>query len=91
MLVQLNSDQAPNLKSALKHLNRQTESYVSKDSDRTRYLNYDLQILYNHVQEHAVEKVVVLFRDSESFSESLLADLIGVLEYCLVLLLQGTG
>lgn len=41
-----------------------------------KLLNYDLQILYDYVQAHAVQKVVVGFQDSEAFDASLLADLI---------------
>lgn len=43
-----------------------------------RQLNYDLQILYDHVQNHAISKIVVSFQDSEAFEGKLLAELIDV-------------
>ena len=45
----------------------------------TRQLNYDLQILHDHVQAHCINRVVVAFVDSEAFEAKLLADLIDIL------------
>lgn len=44
-----------------------------------RYLNYDLHILYDYVQERSVSKVVLLFQDSEAFEVGFLADLVDIL------------
>jgi origin recognition complex subunit 3 len=79
MVIHLNSTQAPNLKSVLKHINRQAADQSSTDGDGNRYLNYDLQFLCDHIQTTSTKKVVVFFTDSESFNESLLADLIDIL------------
>ena len=46
-----------------------------------KLLNYDLQLLYEHVQTHNVQKVVVGFQDTEAFDGSLLADLIGLFQW----------
>lgn len=81
-VVHLNSTQAPNLKSVLKHINRQATGQSSKDGDGNRYLNYDLQLLCDHIQATSIKKVVIFFTDSESFNESLLAELIDILRYC---------
>jgi len=81
-VIHLNSNQAPNLKSVLKLINRQAVDQSSKDGEGSRYLNYDLQLLCDHVQATSIKKVVVFFTDSESFNESLLAEMIDVLRYC---------
>lgn len=81
-VIHLDSTQAPNLKSVLKLINRQAADQSSKNGDPNRYLNYDLQLLCDHVQATSIKKVVVSLTDSESFNEDLLAELIGVLRYC---------
>lgn len=80
-VIHLDSTQAPNLKSVLKLINRQAADQ-SSDGDANRYLNYDLQLLCDHVQATLIKKVVVFFTDSESFNEDLLAELIDVFRYC---------
>jgi origin recognition complex subunit 3 len=56
--------------------------YSSSDSSLTdqgrKLLNYDLQILHDHVKDHDFSKVVVAFQDSEAFESSLLAELIAL-------------
>ena len=46
-----------------------------------RRLNYDLQVLCDHVRNNSIEKVVIYFLDSEGFQEALLTDLVDVLTY----------
>jgi len=81
-VIHLDSTQVLNLKSVLKHINRQAAEQSSKDGEGSRYLNYDLQLLCDHVQATSIKKVVVFFTDSESFNESLLAELVDILRYC---------
>ena len=80
-VIHLDSSQAPNLKSVLKLINRQAADHASRDSDANRYLNSDLQLLCDHVQATSIKKVVVFFTNSESFDESLLAEIIDALRY----------
>lgn len=87
ILVGLTSTQLPNLKAALKYINRQA---TSQSLDREegnlaeggRYLSYDLQMLQDHVRIQSAQKVVLYFHDSEGFQESLLSDLLEILRYC---------
>ena len=46
-----------------------------------KLLNYDLQILYNYVEAHDIQKVTVAFQDSEAFNGVLLGDLITLFRY----------
>ena len=78
-IIQLNPSQAPNLKSTLKHINQQAINRFSEEATGTQYLNYDLQLLYDHVKANSNKKVLIFFQDSESFNDGLLADLISVL------------
>ena len=48
------------------------------DAQDSRHLNYDLQILHDHVKAHSINRVVVAFEDSEAFEAKLLADLIDI-------------
>ncbi|KAI9720368.1 MAG: hypothetical protein M1812_002874 [Candelaria pacifica] len=86
----LTSGEAPNLKTALKNIIKKgtNRSYgVEDDEDEkeipsqktVRILNYDLQILHDHIRKHDLQKVVVAFQDSEAFDSSLLADIIALL------------
>ena len=50
-------------------------------SKEPRRLNYDLQVLCDHIQNNSIERVVIYFEDSECFQEALLTDLIDVLTY----------
>ncbi|MCJ1262646.1 hypothetical protein MMC22_002516 [Lobaria immixta] len=87
-VVNLDSAQIPNLKSALKYINRYASNQATDlDDEETtddgqqggRHLNYDLQILHRHVQLHSISRVVLSFQDSEAFEGGLLTDLIDVL------------
>ena len=42
-------------------------------------LHYDLQILYEHMQQYSVSRAVIYFQNCESFDTNVLADLIDVL------------
>ena len=89
--VSLTSNQAPNLKTLLKHLIRKgasSSAVVDEDDDEElttagrkgpRLLNYDLQILQNTVTDRKLDQVVVAFQDSEAFDGSLLSDTIELL------------
>ena len=84
--VSLESDSAPHLKAALKALiQKATASTVEDDEDEElatttrkgpRLLNYDLQILHEHVRDRKTEQVVVAFPDTEALGSHLLSELI---------------
>ncbi|KAL8944170.1 MAG: hypothetical protein Q9216_000594 [Gyalolechia sp. 2 TL-2023] len=90
-VISLVPSQVSNLKSALKLINsRATGSDFNVEGDdqpklnqRTRRLNYDLHILNDHVQIHAIEAVVLAFHDSEAFEGTLLNDLVDVISVLL--------
>ncbi|KAI4726387.1 hypothetical protein E4T49_05869 [Aureobasidium sp. EXF-10728] len=89
--VPLTSALAPNLKTLLKNLiSHGTSSDAQSDDEdevdaakptrkRTRLLNYDLQLLYDYVQEKGLSRVVVAFQDCEAFDGALLSDAIELL------------
>lgn len=89
--VSLTSSLAPNLKTLLKNLIQKGTSAdtLSDDEDeigvgkshrkKPRLLNYDLQLLYNHVQEKNISRVVIAFQDCEAFDGGLLSDAIELL------------
>lgn len=86
VIISLLSTQLSNLKAVLKHINRQATSQIDVDGDedlaeRGHYLNYDLKMLYDHLQSRSIRKVVLYFQDTEGFSEVLLSDLIDILRY----------
>ena len=84
--VPLDSGSAPHLKAVLKTLiQKATAITVEEDEDDElaltsrkgpRLLNYDLQILYEHVRDRKIEQVVVSFPDTEALTSSLLSELI---------------
>ena len=76
--MELDPNQPQNLKSALKYINRQLAGRTVEGIPENRYLPYDLQFLYDIVQSNSIEKVVIFFQDSESFSDILLIELIDV-------------
>ncbi|OJD14317.1 hypothetical protein AJ78_05312 [Emergomyces pasteurianus Ep9510] len=87
-VVTLDSGNASNLKTVLKHIIRSgTTPTNGIDGDRVlpmdrtgpKPLAYDLDILHGHVKEKGIRNVVIAFRDSESFDHGLLADLISLL------------
>ncbi|KAL8714903.1 MAG: hypothetical protein Q9220_001416 [cf. Caloplaca sp. 1 TL-2023] len=53
----------------------------SESEHPRRRLNYDLQILHDHVQRRAIQKVVLAFHDSETFDGELLSELIDILSF----------
>ncbi|KAK0515982.1 hypothetical protein JMJ35_002016 [Cladonia borealis] len=87
ILVALSSGQSPNLKTVLKYINQHArtqtlesdEDTVIDGAEDTRQLNYDLQILHDHIQAHTIDRVVIAFEDSEAFEAKLLGDLIDIL------------
>ncbi|KAK0904257.1 Origin recognition complex subunit 3 [Friedmanniomyces endolithicus] len=44
-----------------------------------KLLNYDLQLLQDHVREHRTEQVVITFEDTEAFDSDLLSEIIELL------------
>ncbi|KAL1867592.1 Origin recognition complex subunit 3 [Paecilomyces lecythidis] len=87
-VVVLESEDAPNLKTALKNIIRAgvsifegNEGYqeLSAQSDGPRLLSYDLEVLHGCVKRHGVQKLAVAFRDSEAFDPKLLSDLLSLL------------
>ena len=83
LCITLTSGQSLNLKTILKNINRAVISPIDGGDETTgkgsRLLNYDLQILCDHVHGKALSKVVLLFEDSEAFDGGLISDLIDVL------------
>lgn len=47
----------------------------------SRRLNYDLQVLCDHVRFHSIAKVILAFQDSETFDGALLNDIVGVIRW----------
>ena len=45
----------------------------------SRRLNYDLQVLCDHVRSHSITKVILAFHDSETFDGALLNDIVEVI------------
>ena len=84
--VSLESGSAPHLKAVLKVLiQKATASTIEEDEDEElantsrkgpRLLNYDLQILHEHVRDRRIEQVVVAFPDTEALGSHLLSELI---------------
>ena len=80
LCITLTSGQSPNLKTVLRYINQAATSQTDA-SDEANFkgkhkLNYDLQILHDHVNSKALSKVVLLFEDSEAFEGDLLSDLV---------------
>lgn len=86
-IVNIIPSQIVNLKSAIKFINTQVtdaaltieEDDMSKHEQSSRRLNYDLQILGDHVRFHSTAKIILAFHDSETFDGSLLNDIIEVI------------
>jgi origin recognition complex subunit 3 len=86
LYVSLESSSAPHLKAVLKVLiQKATASTTEEDEDEElattsrkgpRLLNYDLQILHEHVRDRRIEQVVVAFPDTEALGSHLLSELI---------------
>ncbi|CAO1597974.1 Origin recognition complex subunit 3 [Xanthoria calcicola] len=86
-IVNIIPSQIVNLKSAIKFINNQVtdavltieEDDMSKHEQSSRRLNYDLQILGDHVRFHSTAKIILAFHDSETLDGSLLNDIIEVI------------
>ncbi|KZZ93164.1 Origin recognition complex, subunit 3 [Ascosphaera apis ARSEF 7405] len=86
-VVTLESGDAPNLKTVLKHIIREATTGDDADLDPPstgaqngmKYLPYDLDALHEHMQRQGMSKVVIAFQDSEAFDQSLLTDLLSLL------------
>ncbi|KAJ9242544.1 hypothetical protein DTO169E5_3107 [Paecilomyces variotii] len=87
-VVVLESEDAPNLKTALKTIIRAgvsifegNEGYqeLSTQTGGPRLLSYDLEVLHGCVKKHGVRRLAVAFRDSEAFDPKLLSDLLSLL------------
>jgi origin recognition complex subunit 3 len=84
--VSLESGSAPHLKAVLKVLiQKATASTAEDDEDEElatttrkgpRLLNYDLQILHEHVRDRKIEQVAVAFPDTEALGSHLLSELV---------------
>lgn len=89
LLVPITSNVGSNVKSALKSIiQKATSRPVGDDDDELdehstrkgpKLLNYDLQILYDYVQERRIQQVVITIEDSEAFDSDLLSELIELL------------
>ncbi|KAI5286718.1 hypothetical protein KEM52_001885, partial [Ascosphaera acerosa] len=77
-VVVLESGDAPNLKSTVKHIVKEA---IGDDAAPSagRYLPYDLEALHVHLQATGLNKVVVTFQDGEAFDRSVLSDLLALL------------
>lgn len=86
LYVSLESSSAPHLKAGLKVLiQKATASTAEEEEDEElattsrkgpRLLNYDLQILHEHVRDRKIEQVVVAFPDTEALGSHPLSELI---------------
>ncbi|KAL1870431.1 Origin recognition complex subunit 3 [Diaporthe australafricana] len=85
-IVRLRSAEVPNLKATLKKMirdvTRRSSEHMGDDAelsvgmDGRKYLDYDLEALHAHVEQHGAKQVIVAFQDSEAFDTGLLSDLI---------------
>ncbi|KAH9826230.1 origin recognition complex subunit 3-like [Teratosphaeria destructans] len=90
IFASISSNSGPNLKALLRTLIQRTTSRIVEDDDDlddvppskrkgSKLLNYDLQLLANHVQEQQTQQVVLSFADTEAFDSNLLSELIQLL------------
>ena len=87
--VSLSNSSGTNLKAVLKVIIQKATARsegVDEDEDDqrvskkgTRLLNYDLQILYDHVRERELELVVIAIQNTEAWDSDLLSELIELL------------
>ncbi|KAI9836170.1 MAG: hypothetical protein M1837_003433 [Sclerophora amabilis] len=84
-IIILKSGDGSNLKTILKKVIRdateqedsdQEEDQIGKPSKGNKVLNYDLQILHDHILKRKASRVVVAFQDSEAFDSALLTELL---------------
>ena len=83
IFVNLSSSECSNLKSLLKTLiakatrrNDDEDELHSSVRKGPKLLNYDLQLLQEHVKDNGVENVVVAFQDTEAFDSHVMSDAI---------------
>lgn len=84
--VILRSGDAPNLRTVLKKLIRDATNHKAEDEEDisvgARYarkpLNYDLQLLHDHLKSSPKSRIVVALQDSEGFDSGLLAELLSL-------------
>lgn len=91
IFISLSSGSGSNLKALLKSINqRATSRTIAVDDEDEleevltsrkgpKLLNYDLQILYDYVQERSLQQVVIAFEDTEAFDSDLLSELLELL------------
>ncbi|KAF1981426.1 origin recognition complex subunit [Aulographum hederae CBS 113979] len=88
--VSISSSECPNLKTLLSTLIKKATARRSLDEDDEglittssrkgpRLLSYDLQLLYDYVQETGKVAVVIAFQDSEAFDGFLISEVASVL------------
>ncbi|OAQ98082.1 hypothetical protein LLEC1_03158 [Akanthomyces lecanii] len=87
--VRLRSTEVGSLKAVLKRIIRtgtfkateddEDNDTEEKEADGKRFLEYDLEALYAHVQTQNCDQIFVAFQDSEGFDSSLLSDMIALL------------
>ncbi|KXT02618.1 hypothetical protein AC579_5440 [Pseudocercospora musae] len=91
-LVSISSGTGTNLKNLLKSIiQKATLRATDDDEDEveegttsrrgTKLLNYDLQILCDHVEERQLRQIVIAFEDTEAFDNDLLSELVTLLAY----------
>lgn len=54
-------------------------------------MNYDLQVLANHVSSLPSCKVIVAFQDSEAFDSNLLAEMLDLFRHVVLICFERTG
>lgn len=92
IVVPLSSASGSNLKAILKALIQKATARTIADEDDEdgiagpqrkgrKLLNYDLQLLCDHVQDSGTQQVVVAFDDTEAFESELLSEIIELLGY----------
>ncbi|MCJ1478915.1 hypothetical protein MMC13_007599 [Lambiella insularis] len=79
--VSLAAAQCANLKSALKSIIQIATGQQDDGDDENglRLLNYDLQILHDHVRKRSISRMILYFQNSEALDGAILAELIDVL------------
>jgi origin recognition complex subunit 3 len=86
LYVSLESSCAPHLKATLKALIQKATASTTEEEENEeltltnrkgpRLLNYDLQILHEHVRDRRIEQIVLAFPDTEALGSHLLSELI---------------
>ncbi|MCJ1417094.1 hypothetical protein MMC32_003433 [Xylographa parallela] len=87
LIVPIAASQCTNLKTTLKTIIQKianqsialADENLPADRQGWRLLNYDLQIVHEHVLKHSINKVVLWFHNSEGLDGTVLADVVEVL------------